>query len=142
MANEITVQTSLSVSKGNNKFSKSRRFQADVDAAVAKGPVPGAISVSVEGTDIDLTELQDPAWGVIENIGATYPILVGKWDPEALIFHDFCYLEPGQSFPLCLPPGFGGEYVGTGTGTTAATGSLRIKGVGGPGVALAEFFER
>lgn len=140
MADEINVQSRLIIRKNNVYYqSQPGTFIADFNGS--KGPTPGSMAVSEDGTDIDLSELGTPGLCFMMNQGNTYPVVVGRWDPVTLFFYPFCKLFPGEGFVLRLAEDVEEEYTGTGTGTEATQSKLRAKGWGGPGVLLVEAFE-
>lgn len=126
MANEATINVSLRIVTGNLTYqSDIRTFNSDV--AGAKGPVPGAFSVTIAGTDVDLSELTTPGWCEIRNIDPTNFITYGIWDPEGAKFYPLGELLPGEQNVVRLSRDLQEEF-GTGTGTTGAnTNRLRIK---------------
>lgn len=143
MAGEITVRTSLTVRKGRQSYqSPSAGYTADLVAATAVGPTPGALAVSTEGTDVSLAQLNTPGHCFIQNIDSTNPFEWGVWDPETSRFYPVGQLLPGETVVLRLSPNVGVEYTGTGTGTTAATNRLHLKASGGASTARVEAFER
>ena len=140
MADEATVQCSLQIKKGNLTYrSNPTAFRADV--ATAKGPSPGAFTASTDGTSVDLTALTQPALCRIQNIDATNFVEVGIWDTEAALFFPLMELLPGESYVIRLSRNIEEEYVGTGTGTSAATNRLRIKANTAACIVLVEAFE-
>lgn len=115
MSREVNVVCSLQVNKGNLSYqSNPPNFTADM--AGAKGPTPGAITVSVEGTDVNLSQLTTPGWCRLWNLDATNFVTYGIWDPEAELFYPFGELEPGKGAVLKLSRFLFQEY-GTGAGT-------------------------
>jgi len=146
MADEATITVGLSIVSGHLDYqSRPASFVADV--AGSKGPVPGAISASSFGTDVDLSELTQPGLCRVQNLDATNVLEVGAWDPTALRYYPILELLPGESYVFRLSRNLSEEYgTGTGTGTLAAgTGNrLRLrKSTGGAGTinALVEAFE-
>ena len=70
MANEVSVQAAITIASGNlNYRSNPTSFTADLTGAF--GPTPGALTISTDGEDIDLSELTSPGWCIIRNIDAT-----------------------------------------------------------------------
>ena len=126
MANEATIRSSLAITKGKLKYSgQPTSFTADV--AGTKGPTPGAIDVSIEGTDIDLGELTTPGLCRLMNLDDTNYVVYGIWDPEGARFYPLGELLPGETYVIRLARMIEEEY-GTGTGTVGAdTNRLRMK---------------
>ncbi len=145
MADEATVRSSLQVLKKSgtteliNHSTKPTTFKADV--AGTKGPVPGAIDVTVEGTSIDFSELTTPGLCRIMNQDATNFVTYGIWDPEGSTFYPLGEILPGETYVLRLSRDMQWE-LGTGTGTTGAeTNRLRFKADTATVSVLVEAFE-
>lgn len=131
MSGEAQVRASLQILKKTgeveqiNYQSKPTVFKADV--AGTKGPSPGAVTVTVEGTDVDFGELTTPALCRIQNQDATNFLEYGVWDPEGDTFYPLGEILPGESYVLRLSRYLQQEF-GTGTGTTGAeTNRLRLR---------------
>ncbi len=131
MANEAQVRGSLQILKKSgaiiliNYGSKPTSFQATVTGS--KGPVPGAFTVTVFGTDVDFSELTTPGLCVFKNLDATNFATYGIWDPENLKFFPLGELLPGEAYPIRLSRDLEEEFQ-TGTGTTGEdTNRLRFK---------------
>ncbi len=126
MANEATIRASLQIISGKLQyFSKPVVFLADV--AGAKGPVPGAIWIEVDGTDIDFSELTVPSLCRFMNLDPTNFVEWGIWDPEGSTFYPVGELLPGEFSVIRLSRNLGEEY-GTATATTGAdTNKLRFR---------------
>lgn len=135
MSSEATVRCSLRIRKTSSDItlidynSQPSAFVTDVDGT--KGPTPGAISASIYGTDVDLSQLTVPGLCRIMNQDDTNWVEVGIWDPELLKFYPLMELLPGESYVLRLSRQLGSEFAegaGTGTGTTGPdTNRLRIR---------------
>jgi len=142
MTNEARINSSLSVTKGDylNYSSKPTAFNADV--AGTKGPVVGSIEASLNGTDVDFTELTQPALCRIQNQDSTNFVTVGIWDDAAEIFYPMIELLPGESFVVRLSRDLQDEF-GTGVvGTAADTDNrLRIRADTAAANVLVEAFE-
>lgn len=128
MADEITIRQFISVKSGNLVYPPSQAsFQADMTGHF--GPAPGATVATYEGTDVDLSAFSDPAWCHLYNQepddGAS--VSYGTYDPETERYYPLGKLEPGWHVLICLDEAFGGEFVGTGTGTDFGVNRLRIK---------------
>lgn len=144
MANEATIQTSLIIRKTSGSItqidylSRPQTFNADVTGA--KGPTPGAISVSTSGTDLDLSELTTPGLCRISNQDATNYVEYGIYDSSSARFFPLGELLPGESYILRLSRNVGEEYYST-TGTDAGN-SVRFKADTAAVVVLVEAFEK
>lgn len=140
MANEATVRTSLQIRTGNITYqSQPSAFQADV--AGAKGPTPGAFTVTTLGTDCDLSELSQAGLCRIQNLDETNYVEYGIFDPQTNLFYPLGELLPGESYVLRLSRNILEEYVGTGTGTTGPTNTFRFKSNTAECDVLVEAFE-
>ena len=141
MANEATVQSSLQIKSGNLEYnSRPSGFKADINTA--KGPTPGAITVTDDGTDVDLSELTTPGLCRLMNLDASYDIQVGRYDPVTDRFYPLIRVKPGESYVIRLDPDVLEEYTGTGTMDQASDSTLRIKAVGvASAFAVVEAFE-
>jgi hypothetical protein len=141
MANEARVTCSLYVRRGSLFYqSQPSSFQADV--STTKGPSPGAITVSTDGTDVDLSQLVTPGLCRLMNLDDNNYVQYGIWDPTPGIFYPLGELLPGEFTVLRLSRNLGEEYTGVGTGTTAPVNSLRIKADTAACVVLVEAFEK
>lgn len=129
MAGEITVTGALAINKEKLSYqSLPTSFTADMDGT-PDGPTPGAITATLDGTDIDFSELESFGVCRIQNLDSTNFVDVGIVDPETEKFYPILRLLAGESFPMRLSPNLQEEYgTGAGTGTTGAnTNRLRIK---------------
>jgi hypothetical protein len=138
MANEATIQTTLSIRTGSLSYqSQPSSFRADV--AGTKGPTPGAIAVAIAGTDVAFSELTTPALCRLQNLDETNFVEYGIWD--GIQFYPLGELLPGESYVIRLSRNLTEEY-GTGTGTTgAAANTFRLKADTAACVVLVEAFE-
>lgn len=146
MAGEAQIRSSLQILKKTgaitqiNYQSRPTSFKANV--AGTKGPSPGAVTVTVAGTDIDFSELTDPGLCHLHNQDAVNFVEYGVWDPEGNTFYPLGELLPGEAFPLRLSRNLQQEF-GTGTGTSGAdTNRLRLKADTASVSVLVEAFER
>ena len=138
MANEVSVQAAITIASGNlNYRSNPTSFTADLTGAF--GPTPGALTISTDGEDIDLSELTSPGWCIIRNIDATNFIEWGIWDGVEFIVVG--RILPGQSAgPFQLSPNIGASYA-TGTATTDSGNTLRLKADTAAAKAIVDIFE-
>lgn len=140
MADEAQVRSSLQIKKGAIDYSsKPTVFNADVTGT--DGPTPGAITATVEGTDVDLSQLTTPALCRIQNLDATNFVTVGVWDPENNTFFPVDEILAGETYVRRLSRDLQEEFQ-TGTGTIGAdTNRLRIKADTASVNVLVEAFE-
>ncbi len=113
----------------------------DIIVAGTKGPVPGAITVTTAGVDVDFSELTTPGYCRLFNHDATNFYEYGIWDPEGNTFYPLGEVGPGESYVLKLSRNMQEEFE-TGTGTSGAnTNRLRLKADTAPVEGLVEAFE-
>lgn len=116
MAGEVSIRAGLDIKKDNLQFN-SRPNNYKLDMTGKKGPSPGAVNVTPEGTVIDFSELDVPGVVQMQNLDDSNIVHVGIWDPETLKFYALFQLRPGAvqvgEFSSLLQ-----EEFGTGTGTT------------------------
>lgn len=134
MANEIKVQVSLNVQKRSGSlqlinWGRSNGFQFDMSGT--KGPVVGAVAVTDDGTDVDLTQLTsyglDPGVAWLHNLSALYYVDVGIRDPDTGQFYPLLKLQPGRGWPVELSENLLEQYDATGTGTGTVNNKLHIR---------------
>lgn len=140
MSNEAQIQSSLVIRRGSLLYGRPRMFQADVSAT--KGPTPGYVLVSTEGTDIEFTELTTPGLVRIQNVDTTNYVEYGIFDPQTNVFYPLGELLPGEEYVLRFSRNLQEEYVGTGTGTSAPTNTFRMKANGAPCGVQIDAFEK
>jgi hypothetical protein len=127
VANEARVTAGLLIKKGSTDYqARPSTFIADVDEALAKGPVPGAFTVTKQGVACDLAELVNPGLCRIANLESKTStpnrvVEYGIADPQRAIFYPLGEVKPGESYVLRLGRNLRGEY-GTAAGTAALTG--------------------
>lgn len=140
MADEAQIRSSLQIDIGNLEYrSNPTAFTADVSGSI--GPTPGAFSVAVTGTDVNLSELTTPGLARIMNLDTTNYVSYGAWDGSS-IFFPLGELLPGESFILRLSRDLGKEF-GTGTGTTGApNNTFRFKADTAAVICIVEAFEK
>jgi hypothetical protein len=143
MANEATVRTALQIRKTSGDVtlleynSQPSGFNATVTGT--KGPVPGAVTVTTSGTNIDLTQLTTPGLCRIMNQDATNYVEVGVKDASTGYFYPLMELLPGESYVFRFSRNVGEEYYST-TGTDSGN-SIHCKANTASVVVLIEAFE-
>jgi hypothetical protein len=120
MANEARVNWGVTLRKSDDDGLVYLDYRAhgsfSVTVSGAKGPTPGAFSVTTAGVDVDLSQLTTPALVVFKNLSPDNYVTYGIYDPESTDFYPFGELLPGESYVLRLSRDLGMEY-GAGTGT-------------------------
>lgn len=140
MSDEATVNISLQINKGKLQF-QSRPTAFKMDVSVAKGPTPGAITVTTVGTDIDLSQLTTPGLCRLMNLDENNSIKIGIWNPDQNEFYPLIRLKPGHFNLLTLDPDINEEYENqTGTGTTGELNTFRAKAENADAILLVECF--
>lgn len=130
MANEATVsvglsivQTSGTVRQINKRYSHG--FLADV--TLTEGPSPGYVLATVDGTDVDLSDLTTPGLCWVKNMDDTNFVSVGIWEPDTSHFYPLLELLPGEEYVVRLSRYVTEQFEGTGTGTPTPNATLRLK---------------
>lgn len=139
MSNEATIQSSLIIRSGKLDYrSQPGSFQADV--STAKGPTPGAITVSTAGTDVDLSELANPSLVRVMNLDNANYVEWGVHDGTT--FHPVGEMLPGESYVFRFSRNLGEEETVAGTGTTAVIHAFHMRANAAACVCLVEAFEQ
>lgn len=138
MADEVRVQWSMSVKKGNVDKRHGGTFTADLTGT--NGPTPGVVAVSASGTDITLSQLTTPGWAELKNIGSSGYIEVGIREPELGQFYPFLELSAGESLPVQFSRNLLEGW--TSTGTTPANNRLHARNSSGTGYLEISAYER
>lgn len=142
MSNEATVQGALYITDNANLVWKSPEvtFRGDITGKV--GPAPGAVTIATSGTDIDLSQFTQPAYGWVKNLDTVNYFDIGIWDPETLLFYPLTEVQAGEFYPFRLSRNLKGEWGTGGAGTSGPnTNRLRALAHGGPCVGVFCIFE-
>lgn len=142
MANEIQVRASLTVRKGNlDERTTPQVFNATMDGD--KGPSPGAITVGVNLTLIDFSQLATPGWCWIMNLDPTNFVEWGLWDSFQNQFGVIGEILPGEFSVFRLSRYLGKEQIpGTGTTPTGNLTRFAMKATVAPCDVLIKAFEK
>jgi hypothetical protein len=140
VADEIQVRASLNIRQGSLDYRSSPTAFND-DRAGEGGPTPGGFTVSVGGTDVDLSALSNPGWCWVQNLDDTNTVRMGVWNPDQSEFYPLLRWKPGQGYPVLLDELINQEQAGTGTGTTGQTNTLRMKADNAPCKVIVHAFE-
>lgn len=131
MANEARIPGGLTIRKISGSVVQMDHkpsypgFSATVTAA--KGPTPGAVTISPAGTIVPIDQLTEPGWCEIVNMDDEQNIQYGLWDRDTTTFFPLGELEPGHGVTFKFSRNFGERHdEGVGTGTTA-TGIVQLK---------------
>lgn len=143
MASEIQVRVGLGIRKDNLQYqSQPQAFNADMVTSTPKGPVPGAFSVSVDGTACDLSQLTTPGFAKIQNLDSTNYVEYGIRDVSSNLFYPLGELLPGEVYVLRFSRNLLEEYDSPGTGTTGPVNQLWFKANTAACVVTVEAFEK
>jgi hypothetical protein len=142
MSNEASIRVGLQIRAGNIDYaSRPTSFRANVTGR--KGPVPGAITVTTAGIDVDFSGLTTPGLATIHNLDATNYVTCGIYEPSNGRFYPVHEILPGEIYPCRFSRALL-DYVfpATGTGTSAPSVTFRIKADTASCVVVVEAFER
>src|SRR5258705_13267316 len=100
MSNEATVQSSLFIRVGNQQYkSNPTVFQADMSRAAPASP--GRITVSIHGSNVDLSKIATPGLCWMQNLDPTNFVQYGIKD-VAGNFYPLGEIMPGGVYVLRL----------------------------------------
>lgn len=141
--NEIQIRSYLGVRKGNlDERTNPQAFFATMDGD--KGPSPGVITVGVNLTLIDFSQLATPGWLWMMNLDPTNYVEWGLWDSFQNQFGVIGEMLPGMpAGPFCLSRYLGKEQIpGTGTTPTGNLTRFAMKATVAPCDVLIKAFEK
>lgn len=142
MANEADVRISLNIRKSANNIdfrSNPTQFRANVDGA--KGPTPGALTISTSGEDVSFAELTTPGLCFFHNQDPTNYVSLGIWD--GVEFLPLFELMPGEFYVMRISRFLGTSFGAVpGTGSTDSGNTLRLKAHTAPCVVVVGAFEK
>lgn len=140
MSNEIQIRSSMTVVNGSLRYgSQPNAFSADMLGK--RGMIPGGLRAPTTGVTIDLSTLESVGMAHIANVGETYSVMIGIYDPDTTVFYPFLDLLPGESYVVRLSA-FIGEQLTTGTGTGAVNNIVQARGIGGEADVIVNAFEK
>ena len=146
MANEVRVQSSLTIKGGNagNLSYQSQPTSYNGNISAGDGPTPGVVTASQSGTVVNISAVGTPGYCRMMNLDASNNVEVGVYDPDTNEFYPLLEFPPGLSLVLYLSQFLGSEFgtAGTGTGTSGSGVQLMVKGVGGTCLFIVEAFTR
>src|SRR4051812_30741245 len=126
MADEATVYSSLQINKDNLQYrSGITAFRATVTGTF--GPAAGTIRVTTNGVDVPLTGITTPGLCEVTNLDTVNSVVLGRYDPTNTRFYPFMEVGPGKNYVFMMATAILDEYEGTGTGTSPAVATFRIK---------------
>jgi hypothetical protein len=108
--------------EGNLDERYNDNFSTDI--AIAKGPSPGAITVSDTGTDVDFSELTLPGLCRIKNLDEDEIVTYGIWD--GAVMFALGEVLPGEAYVIRLSRFLGEELTGSGTASGGSGNTLRF----------------
>ncbi len=150
MANEAQIRSGLSIritDTTTNLVLQEYRSNPVVflaNVSTTGGPCPGMVSVSTNGTDVDLSKLAKPGLCRIMNLDPTNYVDVGLYEPTTGVFYPLMELMPGETYVIRLSRNLGEQVSGTvtGTGTDAVNNTVRLRANGASCKVLFEAFEK
>lgn len=143
MADEADIRVSLQIQKDQVYYaSQPTQYYADVDTVPSSdGTLPGLVTVTTEGTDVNLSSFVDPRLCMMRNFGPGYYVEYGIFDPQTNIFYPLGEMLPNENYLVRLSRNLFEQYGPTGTGTTPAENTFRMKSNGASSVCLVSVFE-
>lgn len=122
MTLEATVVSQLTIAKNHLQIkSFPASFRATVDGN--KGPSPGAITATTDGTLVDLSQLTTPGLYVIHNRDTVNYVEIGIWD--GIDFFPMDEVQAGEHYVKRFSRNLSEAYSGTSPGTDPA-GTTRV----------------
>lgn len=103
MANEIRVTAALEIANGTFSLPRIGAAQLTFDQAGAGGGVPGQVTATTAGVDVDLSALGTEGWLWMKNLDDENFVEWGAYDGAA--FHPIGRMEPGEPAVFRLSPG-------------------------------------
>ena len=143
MANEIRINSSLNINKGNFQYQSYPQAFYD-DMLVVAGPTPGSLLVSVSYTIVNLSQLTTPGWCWLMNLDIANSVYVGIYNNHFNVFMPMLELLPGKPQQIFLSSLLGKD-LRPGTGTVPADSyidSLALKADVAPCQVLVQAFNR
>ena len=131
MANEVRVTAGLLVNKPPLSYqSLPQSWQGNL--SVARGPSPGVIKATYQGTNVDFSQLTLPGYGRIMNLdptdGTGVPITYGVYAADINRFLPIHEVLPGETYPFRISRHLHAEEYTTGTGSFPEPGNrLQIR---------------
>lgn len=117
---DVSFSAVLDIRKDNLRYRHPKTsFRADMDGLL--GPTPGAMLISVTGTDIDLSEIVTPGFVVVDNYDDTNFFTLGIWDADTATFYPILEVGPGEYYPFKFSRLLLAQF---GTGGNLGTGSI------------------
>lgn len=135
MSQEVTVRSFLQIRIVDATTSvlqmqyQSSPSQFLGNLSTAKGPSPGSMQVTPNGTDVDLSKLTRPGYVRFMNQDANNYVEIGVYVLATGIFFPLFELQPGESYVMRFSRNLFEEVVGATTGTAAGTpyASVRLR---------------
>lgn len=118
MADEVQVQSTVQIKKNNVNYRNTTTAFKDDITGTEKGPVPGAITATTAGNDVDLSQLTVPGYCVITNQGNQI-VHYGLHDGSN--FFPIGMVRPGKLNVISFSSLFGNVLADTGTGDVGNT---------------------
>ena len=127
MSQEVTVRSMLQVRIVDSTTGvlqmqyQSNPSQFLGNLSTAKGPSPGAVQVTPNGTDVDLSKLTRPGYVRFMNQDANNYVEIGVFVLATSTFFPLFELQPGETYVMRFSRNLFEEVIGATTGTAAGT---------------------
>ena len=127
MSSEATVRADLRIRfSGGNLDYRSTPGQFTADVSAERGPTPGYLLASIDGTTVLFDQLVNPGLCRIENLDTDNYVEYGLHD--GTVFHPWGELLPGENYVFRFSRNFRQEInVAPGTGSTADVNTFFVK---------------
>lgn len=151
MSNEWQIRLGVNCRDPNSNFVYPgvgpQAFFISQETTTPFGPYPGAIAISISGTDIDLSKFSRPGLVDMYNpelVTSGKYVEYGIYDPALLVFRPLGEVGPSERYLWKLSRNIGEEWslIPTGTGTGPVNKTLRFKAYGGTVNMFIGIFER
>ena len=114
----------------NHSTPYQRSYGFDFNMTNGNGPSPGLVVATPQGTEVDLSQLVNPVFGMVIN-ESDVAIELGIFNSDQAEFYPFMRVPPRKALPWFCSPNILGEYAsGTGTGLTGQSNKLMAKSMG------------
>lgn len=128
MASEVTVTLQLAISNVQNGGSFNHRSsptQFTGDLGSVRGPYPGLVVATLDGTDVSFTPLVRAGYIWMHNLDPDNYVEFGVHDGS--LFHPLGEIDPGTFCLFKLSRNLGEEHTEPGTGTGPRVNTFMIR---------------
>lgn len=141
MADEISIRSTIQIVKAGITY-QNRGGDFKKDLTNSKGPSPGAITATVTGVLVDLSELSSFGACIIKNYDITNKVEIGFYISG--VFYPFKEIGPKEEWVHYFSENLGEQYGTAGTGTVgpALVDPLLVRAINSSCQISVEAFER